>query len=97
MVGGAVRIEPDGSAGEHLVAVEQMKLDLAAVGRGQLDGDELGPGARLVRSVDAEPVNLDGIGQAVVARVIVAGRRGGSSTVIVLRTVVELPAASRTV
>ena len=75
----------------------ELELDLAAVGRGELDGNELGPGARLARSVDAEPVDLNGIGRVVVARVVVAGRRGVAVTVIVIRTVVELPALSRTV
>ena len=71
MVGGAVRVEPDGGAGEHLLTVEELELDLAAVGRGELDGNELGPGARLARSVDAEPVDLTGIGRVVVIRVVV--------------------------
>ena len=75
MVGGAVRVEPDGGLGEHRLTVEQLELDLAAVGRGELDGNELGPGARLARSVDAEPVDLTGIGRVVVVRLVVR-RRG---------------------
>ena len=61
--------------GDLLLTVEQLELDPAAVGRGQLDGNELGPGPRLVRGVDAEPVDLAGIGRVVVARIVVAGRR----------------------